>query len=54
MPTYDFRCSECKKTFSVTCSITEHGKKKIACPKCGSKKVKQGVSSFFAVTSHKS
>jgi len=53
MPTYDYRCGNCKKTFSVTCSISQHGKKPVRCPKCESKKVKQAISSFFAVTSHK-
>lgn len=53
MPTYDYRCEKCKKAFSVVLSITKHDTKKVACPKCGSKQVKQQVSSFFAVTSHK-
>lgn len=53
MPTYDYKCEKCNKSFSITCSINEHGKKRIPCPKCSSLKVKQKVSSFFAVTSHK-
>ncbi len=53
MPTYDYRCKDCKKTFSVTTSISEHEKKKVACPKCESKNVRQEISSFFAITSHK-
>lgn len=52
MPTYDYRCKDCKKGFSITCSITKHGKK-VSCPKCGSRKVRQQISPFFAVTSHK-
>jgi putative FmdB family regulatory protein len=53
MPTYDYHCNDCKKKFSITCSISEHDKKPAKCPKCGSKKVRQEISSFFAVTSHK-
>ena len=53
MPTYDYRCEACHKSFSVMLSMKEHDDKKIKCPKCGSQRVKQKVSSFFAITSHK-
>lgn len=53
MPTYDYRCEKCKKAFSMTLTIKEHDTKKVACPKCGSKQVRQRVSSFFAITTHK-
>jgi RNA polymerase subunit RPABC4/transcription elongation factor Spt4 len=35
-------------------TIAEHGKEKLACPKCGSKNVEQRWSAFYAVTSKKS
>lgn len=54
MPTYDYRCEKCKKRFSVVQSITEHGKKKMACPKCKSRKVVQLLAAFSAQTSRKS
>lgn len=53
MPTYDYHCEACKKSFSVELSMKDHGAKKITCPKCGSRRVKQKVSSFYAVTSRK-
>jgi len=54
MPVYDFRCAKCSKKFSVTLTIAEYEKKKIKCPKCGSRKVEQQVAAFYAVTSKKS
>lgn len=53
MPTYDFRCGGCKKKFSLTMSITERGRKRIKCPKCGSGQVGQVFGTFFAKTSRK-
>jgi hypothetical protein len=35
-------------------TVTEYEKKKVKCPKCGSKKVEQRLASFYAVTSKKS
>lgn len=54
MPTYDYRCENCRKSFSVTMSISEHDRKRITCPKCKSRQVKQKIASFFAVTKKKS
>jgi putative FmdB family regulatory protein len=54
MPTYDFRCSACRKKFSLAMSITDRGRKRIKCPKCGSQRVEAVLSSFFAKTSRKS
>jgi putative FmdB family regulatory protein len=54
MPDYEYRCENCKKRFSLTLSISEYEKKKVQCPKCKSRKVKQQISSFQAVTSKKS
>jgi len=54
MPTYEYRCEKCRARFTRTESISEHGKAKLRCPKCGSKKVSQAPGRFFAVTSKKS
>ena len=54
MPTYDYRCENCAKTFSVTLSMLEHDKGNIACPGCKEDKVVQLYSAFFAKTSKKS
>ena len=47
MPTYDFRCSGCKKKFSLTMGIAERSRKRIKCPKCASQKVEPVFSMFF-------
>ena len=54
MPTYEFICEKCKKPFTVIMKISEYEKKKIQCPKCKSRKVKQQITSFQTITSSKS
>jgi putative FmdB family regulatory protein len=54
MPSYEFLCKDCKKTFSVVMTLEEYDKGRVACPKCKSKKVEQKAAAFFAVTSKKS
>ncbi len=54
MPSYDFYCKACKKTFNVIMTLAEYEKGLPACPKCKSKKVEQKFATFFAVTSKKS
>jgi len=53
MPTYEYRCEKCRKRFSRVGTISQHGKRP-QCPKCGSVKVMQVFSSFFAKTGKKS
>jgi len=54
MPTYDFTCEKCKKSFTLTLKLAEYEKKKYQCPKCNSKKVKQNIVAFQTITSTKS
>ena len=54
MPLYDYLCKECHKTFEIVLTLAEHEKGIAKCPKCGSKKVEQAPTVFFAVTSRKS
>jgi putative FmdB family regulatory protein len=54
MPQYEYACKGCKKTFSLIMTLPQYEKRKVACPKCKSKKVEQKVATFFAVTSKKS
>lgn len=54
MAVYDYKCEKCRKKFTITMPITEHGTKKIKCPKCKSVKVAQVVQPFFVQTSKKS
>jgi len=54
MPQYDYACTDCDHHFTVILTLDEHEHEKVKCPKCGSRKVEQLVSAFFAVTSKKS
>jgi putative FmdB family regulatory protein len=54
MPLYEYQCKDCKKTFSLRLHITEHEKARPKCPHCGSRKLTQQYSSFFAKTTKKS
>jgi len=57
MPTYEFLCGKCGKTFEQTCSIEEYERKKkkrFKCLKCGSLKVVRQISAFQVQTSRKS
>ena len=36
MPTYEYRCENCGKSFERTETINEHDKAKVKCPKCDS------------------
>ncbi len=57
MPTYEFRCEECKKVFELSCSVIEYErnkKKGIKCAKCGSSRVVQQISGFQVNTAKKS
>ncbi len=39
MPIHEYRCAKCRKRFSYEQSISEHGKRRPACPKCKSRAV---------------
>ena len=54
MPTYDLRCSGCRKKFTLTMSISDRDRKRIKCPKRGSQRVEAVFTPFFAKTSRKS
>jgi putative FmdB family regulatory protein len=54
MPTYEYRCTKCKKLFTRVEAITTHGRKRVACPKCKSASVEQVFGPFYAKTVKKS
>jgi putative FmdB family regulatory protein len=54
MPTYVYRCEQCKDTFERIETISEHGATKPSCPKCGSDKVAGVPAPFVAMTGKKS
>ncbi len=54
MPTYEFECEKCKKTFAQTLTFRDYDRHKVKCPKCGATEVRQRLSATFAKTSKKS
>ena len=54
MPTYEYWCEDCHKTFETVLSLSEYGKQPVECPGCKGKNVKRQMSTFQAVTSKKS
>lgn len=48
MPIYEYTCNKCSHPFEV---LTFGNAKEISCPKCKSKNVKKGFSTFAAITS---
>jgi putative FmdB family regulatory protein len=54
MPTYVYRCEQCKDTFERIETISEHGAAKPSCPQCGSDQVEGVPAPFVAMTGKKS
>jgi len=54
MPTYDYTCKKCKKSFTTVLTFSEYDKGKAKCPHCGSGNLKQQITPFMTKTSRKS
>jgi putative FmdB family regulatory protein len=54
MPTYEYTCEDCGRTFDTVMSLAEHAREKPRCESCGSGRVSQTVTSFNVKTSKKS
>lgn len=54
MPTYEYRCDKCRKTFAVVQAMGARRGRTPACPKCKSKSTTQVFSTFYAKTVKKS
>ena len=57
MPTYEFRCQKCNKTFQLSYSISEYERARkngVKCATCGSSQVRQQIPVFQVQTSKKS
>lgn len=53
MPFYEYECQGCKKVFTLVRSLREHDTQAAACPQCGSKEIRQLMTSFTAKTDSK-
>jgi putative FmdB family regulatory protein len=54
MPTYDYYCRDCDRTFTVQLSLKDHDTGSVCCPNCKDTRVEQVMAPFVAVTSKKS
>ncbi|HMK07478.1 MAG TPA: FmdB family zinc ribbon protein [Anaerolineales bacterium] len=43
MPTYEYRCLDCRKRVSLILSYSEYGKAPVVCPHCGSANLKRRI-----------
>ncbi len=43
MPTYEYRCLNCRRRFDVFQTYTEYGTKPVACPHCTSENVQRKI-----------
>jgi putative FmdB family regulatory protein len=53
MPRYEYHCEGCKRKVTLRLSVAQHGRERHVCPKCGSRKLTQLISSFLTQTSRK-
>lgn len=44
MPSYPYRCLECRKRFEIFLTYDEYGVKPVACPHCQSERVQRRIS----------
>ncbi len=54
MPVYEYRCEKCKRKVTLRMSISEHDRRRAACPRCRGKKLQPLISSFVSQTARKS
>ncbi len=54
MPTYEYHCRDCDRTFTVYMSIKDHEAEEMRCAHCHGTQIEQVLTSFVAVTSKKS
>jgi putative FmdB family regulatory protein len=54
MPTYDYRCLDCKKRFEKFFSFSDYGKVAVVCPHCGSQNVSRKIGRIRVARSEES
>ena len=43
MPSYEFRCLDCKRRFDLFIRYADYGKKPVACPHCQSENIQRKI-----------
>ncbi len=54
MPTYEYRCDKCRRSFTVVQAMSAHGSRAPACPKCRSRSTRQLLAPPYVKTVRKS
>jgi putative FmdB family regulatory protein len=54
MPTYDYRCQDCRKRSAVYQSYADYGRQPVTCPHCGSQNMKRLISRVRVLRSEES
>lgn len=54
MPTYEYRCLDCRKRFDVFLKFSEYGVKPVACPHCQSTNVQRRIGKIRVARSDES
>ena len=54
MPTYEYRCLDCRKRFEVFMTYAEYGTRPVACPHCGSSQVQRRIGRIRVARSEES
>jgi putative FmdB family regulatory protein len=54
MPTYQYRCLDCKRRFEVFLTYAEYGSKAVSCPHCASAKVERRIGRIRVARSEES
>ena len=54
MPTYEYYCRICQKSFTQREKIAEHDATAVECPACHARNVELVISGFYARTPRKS
>ena len=54
MPTYEYRCSDCKKRVSIFQSYEDYGREPVQCPHCGSESLTRLITRVRVLRSEES
>jgi putative FmdB family regulatory protein len=54
MPVYEYHCDKCDRDVSLVLTISQHEKRSVKCPKCGSRALRPLLSTFLTQTAKKS
>lgn len=54
MPTYEYRCSDCKKRVSIFQSYKDYGREPVQCPNCGSESLSRLINRVRVLRSEES